>query len=76
MATKRRADVVAMSLYVPATSQVRLKWGPNEVSMERRQDVYVVHVHDALLERRNDVSRRRNNDASLVRLHEVSNDTP
>ena len=41
--------------------------------MERRQDVSVVRLHDALLERRDDVSRGRNNEVPSVRLHNVSN---
>ena len=67
---RRRNDV---SLYVPATSQVRLKW-----NTQRRLDgtsprLSVVRLHDVLLERHNDVSKERNNDAPLLRLHDVSN---
>ena len=46
---------------------------PNDVSMERRQDVSVVRLHGVLLERHNDVSKGRNNDAPSLRLHDVSN---
>ena len=46
---------------------------PNSVSMERRQDVPVVHLHGVLLERHDDVSKGRNNDAPSLRLHDVSN---
>ena len=35
---------------------------PTDVSVERRQHVLVVRLHDILLERRGDVSRGRNND--------------
>ena len=38
-------------LYVPATSQARLKWNTNDISVERRQDVSVVRVHDVPLVR-------------------------
>ena len=48
------------------TSQWRRRYVPNEapndVSMERHQDVLVVHLPDILLERRNDVSKGRNKD--------------
>ena len=46
---------------------------PNNVSMERHQNVSVVRVHDVLLERRNNVSSWRNNNVPSVRLHDVSN---
>ena len=45
----------------------------NDVSMERRQDVSVVHLHDVLLESRDNVSRGRNNDVRSVGLHNVPN---
>ena len=67
---QRHSDV---SLYVSVTSQVRLSVRLNDVSMERRQDVSVVHLYDVLLERLNDVSKGRNNDAPPLRLHDVSN---
>ena len=44
---------------------------PNNVSVERRQDVSAVCVHDTLLER-HDVLRGRNNYVPLVRLHDIS----
>ena len=52
---RRRND---MSLYVPATSQVRYisNETPNNVSVERRQDVSVVCIHDVPLVRFCDVS--------------------
>ena len=63
---KRRGDVVTTSL---CRCQRRLRYVPNEkpndVSMESFQEVSVVCLHNALLERRNDVSKGR--------LHDVSN---
>ena len=71
---RRRGDVTATCL---CTSQWRrryvLKETPNDVSMERRQDVSVVRLYDVLLERYNDDSKGRNNDAPPLRLHNVSN---
>ena len=67
--SRRRSDV---SLYVPATSQYVSNETPNDVSMERRQDVSVVCLHDVLLERPNEVSKGPNNDAPSLRLHDVS----
>ena len=49
---------------------------PNDVSVERRQDVSVVRLHDVLLVCRDHVSRGRNDDVSSVRLHNVLNETP
>ena len=73
-ALRRLGDVAAMSF---CTSQWRRRYVsneiPNEVSMERRQDVSVVCLHDILLERHNDVSKGRNSDAPSLRLHDVSN---
>ena len=46
---------------------------PNDLSMERRQDVLVVRLHDGLLVCHDDVSRERNEDVPLVRLHDISN---
>ena len=61
----------------PCTSQRRRKYisneTPNKVSVECRQDVSVVFLHDILLECCNNVTRGRNNDVTLVRLHDVSN---
>ena len=69
----RRGDVITTSL---CTSQRRRRYvsneTPNDVSMERRQDVSVVRLY-VLLERHNDVSKGRNNDAPSLRLHDVSN---
>ena len=71
---RRHGDVVTTSLCM---SQRRHRYAPNEtpnnVSMERRQDVSVVRLHDVLLERHNDVSKGRNSDAPSLRLHDVSN---
>ena len=57
-ALRRRGDVVTTSF---CTSQRRRRYVPNEtpnyVSMERRQDFSVVHLHDVLLEPRNDLSK-------------------
>ena len=73
-ALRRRGDAAATSL---CTSQRRRSYVPNEtpndISMERRQDVSVVRLHDVLLERHNDVSKGCNNDAPSLRLHDVSN---
>ena len=46
---------------------------PNNVSVERRQDVSVVGHHDVLLICRDDVSRGRNDDVPSVGLHDISN---
>ena len=46
---------------------------PNDVSVERHQDLSVVRIHRVLLERRDEVLRRRKNDVPSVRLHNVSN---
>ena len=63
LATRRRSHVVTTSLCM---SQRRRSYvsneTPNDVSVERRQHVLVVRLHDILLERRGDVSRGRNND--------------
>ena len=73
-ALRRRGDVAAMSL---CTSQWRRRYVSNEtpkdVSMERREDVSTVRLHDVLLESHYDVSKWRNNDVPLLRLHDVSN---
>ena len=73
-ATRHRRNVVTTSL---CTSQRRRRYvsneTPNDVSMERHQDVSVVRLRDILLERRDDVSRGRNNEALSVRLHDFSN---
>ena len=72
--TRRRGDVVATSL---CTSQRRRSYvsneTPNDVSVERRQDVSVVRLHDILWEHCDDVSRGRNINVSSVRLHDISN---
>ena len=72
-ALRRRGDVAATSL---CTSQWRRRYvsneTPNDVLMERCQDVSVVRLY-VLLERHNDVSKGRNNDAPSLRLHDVSN---
>ena len=46
---------------------------PNDFSVERRQDVSVVRLHDNLLERCGDVSRGHNNNIPSVCLHDLSN---
>ena len=43
---RRRSDV---SLYVPVTSQYVSNETPNDVSMERRQDVSVVHLYESII---------------------------
>ena len=45
----------------------------NDFSVERRQDVSVVRLHDNLLERCGDVSRGHNNNILSVCLHNLSN---
>ena len=54
-ATRRRSDVITTYL---CTSQQRRRYvsndTPNDVFVERRQDVSVVHLHDILLEHRDD----------------------
>ena len=73
-ALRLRGDVAATFL---CTSQWRRRYvsneTPNNVSMERHQDVSVVRLYEVLLERHNDVSKGRNNDAPSLRLHDVSN---
>ena len=73
-AIRRRGDVVTTSL---CTSQQRRRYvpnkTPNDVSLEYRQGVSVVRLHDVLLEHRDDVLKGPNNDVSSVRLHNVSN---
>ena len=44
---------------------------PNDLSIERRQDVSLVRLHDVLLERYEDVSRGCNNDVLSVRLPDI-----
>ena len=72
---RRRGDVVTTSLSL-CTSQRRRRYvpseTPNDVSMERHQDVSVVRLHSVLLECRNDVSKGLNNEVPSVRLHNVS----
>ena len=46
---------------------------PNDFSVESRQDVSVVRLHDVLLKHRNNVLRGRNNDIPSAGLHDVSN---
>ena len=63
-ASGRPDNVVATSFY---PSQRRRRYvsneTPNDILVERRQDVSVVHLHDAIKER-HDVSKVRNNDVS------------
>ena len=72
-ATRRRGDVVTTSLW---TSQRRRRYvlneTPNNVLLERRQDVSVVHPHDVLLERRDNVLKGHSKDVSSLHLHDVS----
>ena len=71
-ATRCRSDVVTTSL---CTSQRHRSYvsneTPNDPSMERRQNVSVVRLHDILLERCDDVSRGHNIDFPSVRLLDV-----
>ena len=62
-------------LYVPAMSQVSLKWNTQRCldGTSPSQDVSVVRLHDVLLERRDDVSRGPNNNVLSVRLCDLSN---
>ena len=66
-ATRRCSDVVTTSL---CKSQRRRSYvsneTPNDVSVERCQDVSVVCLHDTLLGRRDDFSRRLNNDVQVT----------
>ena len=75
-ALRRRGDAAATSL---CTSQRRRSYVPNETpndfSMERHQDVSVIHLQDVILERRNDVSKGRYKGVSSVRLHNVSKES-
>ena len=72
-ARRRRDDVVATS-FSPSKQRRRYVSDetPNDVSMERRQDVLVVRLQDVIKKCRDNVSRVRNNDVPLVRLHNVS----
>ena len=73
-ATRRCGSVITTSL---CTSQRRRRYVSNEttndVSVERRQDVSVVRLHNVLLVCCDYVSRERNDDVPSVRLHDVSN---
>ena len=73
-ALRCRGDVVMTSFCV---SHRRHRFVPNEapndVSMERRQDVLVVRLPNVFLKRCNNVSKGRNNDVPSTRLHNVSN---
>ena len=75
-ALRRRGNVVTTSL---CTSQRRRRYVPNETpndaSMERHQDVSVIHLQDVLLELRNDVSKGRYKGVSSVRLRDVSKES-
>ena len=70
---RHRQDV---SLYVPATLQVRPKWNTqrrlNGTSPRRLSGT---SPRGYILERRDNVSRGRNNEVPPVRLHDVSNKT-
>ena len=72
--TRRRSNVVTASL---CTSQQHRRYTsnetPNNVSVERRQDVSVVRLHNILLVCCGDVSWGCNDDVPSVRLHDVSN---
>ena len=69
---RRRGDVVTTS---PCTSQWRHRYvsneTPNDLSVERCQDVSVVRLHYLLLERRDDVLRGHSNKVPPVRLHDI-----
>ena len=71
-AERRCGDVVTMSLW---TSQRRQRYVSNETSndflVEYCQEIFVLHLHDILLERHDDVWRGLN--APSVRLHNNSN---
>ena len=71
---RRCGNVAATSL---CTSQWRRRYvsneTPSDASIERHQDVSVVHLYDVLLERHNDDWNGRNNDAPPLRLHYISN---
>ena len=70
---RRRGNVVTTSV---CTSQQHRRYVSNEtlndVSVERHQDVSVVHLHDVLLKCREDVSRGHNDDFPSVCLYDVS----
>ena len=72
--TRRRGDVVLTSL---CTSQGCRRYisnkTPNDVSVELRQDVSVVRLHNVLLVCRDDISWGRNDNVPSVSLHDVSN---
>ena len=74
LATRRRGDVVTTSL---CTFQRRRRYvsneTPNDVSVERRQEVSAVCLHDVLLVCCNDISTRCNDDVPSIRLYNVSN---
>ena len=71
---RRRGDVVTTFL---CTSQWRRRYvsneTPNNVSVERRENMSVVGLRGVLLICRDDVSWERNDDVPSVRLHDVSN---
>ena len=69
-----RGNVVPTSL---CTFQQRLVYfsneAPNNVLVERHQDVSANRLHEVLLELRGDVSRGRNNEVPSVNLDNISN---
>ena len=66
---RRRNDVF---MYIPTTFEAVSNEKHNNVSVEHRQDVLVVPLHNVLMERRYNVSRGRLNDVPSVRLYIVS----
>ena len=74
LAIKRCGDIITRSLH---TSQQHHRYmsneTPNFVSMERRQGVSVVRLHDVLTERCDDIFRVCNNEVPSVCLHDISN---
>ena len=74
LATRRPGELVTTSL---STSQRRRRYvsneTPNDLLMERRQDISVIRLHDIWLERCDGVSRGYGNDVPSVRFHDVSN---
>ena len=72
-AAKRCSNFLTTSFYTPQPCRGYMSnITTNSVSMERRQDVSQVRLHDVLLERCSDVSRGRNNYIPSVCLNSAS----
>ena len=60
-------------LFVPTTTQVRLKWNTQRRLDECCQNVLAVSLHDVTKESRDNVSRVCNNEVLLLCLRNITN---